>query len=246
MFKKNKQQKTMLWLKLYAILITFAAIFVSIVFFINYHTLVTTQKSCLKADLEEQPSKINWAVVGWNNTLEKLGYDSDIVFLGDSITRGSDFRDYFPNKKIVNLGYSGDNLSRMTERVSMIKAVSPEQVFIMGGINGLKDFNINQCIEKYSSLLDLIIAAVPNAKIYIQSVLPISSSEEEKYCHNKTIVKFNDKLKKLALKRGVTYIDLYSLYELNGEMDSSLTKDGVHIWPEAYERWAEVLRPYIK
>ena len=29
-----------------------------------------------------------WCIQGWTNTLNKLGYDADVVFFGNSITRG--------------------------------------------------------------------------------------------------------------------------------------------------------------
>ena len=133
----------------------------------------------------------------------------------------------------------------MKDRVSMIRAVSPEQVFVMGGINRLEDGNTEQCLEQYSALLNSIAETVPDADIYLQSVLPVSAGKERAVCHNTTIIRFNEGIKKLADERGLTYIDLYSLYELNGEMDPSLTVDGVHLQPEAYKRWADAIRIYI-
>jgi lysophospholipase L1-like esterase len=41
------------------------------------------------------------------------------------------------------------------------------------------------------------------------------------------------------------YINLYSLYEKNGIMPAELTRDGIHLKPKSYERWAEAIRPYI-
>ena len=42
------------------------------------------------------------------------------------------------------------------------------------------------------------------------------------------------------------YIDVNQLYVKDGELDSSITKDGVHLLPEAYDRWADLLKPYIE
>ena len=83
----------------------------------------------------------NLAFNGWNNTLVKLDYDSDIVFFGDSHTSRSDFRSFFPEKKIVTLGCPGDNLIGMQKRVKGVAAVNPEQVFVRGGENGLRADN---------------------------------------------------------------------------------------------------------
>lgn len=232
-------------LKIYAISITACAILVFAAFGVVFHHAGYDTKVLVKLGIIEATAQTNWAVVGWNNTLEKLNYDADIVFFGDSITRGSDFREYFPEKKIVNSGYPGDTLVGMIDRVSGVAAVSPEKVFVLGGINGLTDVNIDNCISTYSDLIDELLEALPEADIYIQSVLPISSSKELSVCHNSTIVKFNSTLEQLASEKGVSYVDLFSLYEVNGEMNPELTKDGVHIYPEAYSLWAEEIAKYI-
>ena len=66
-----------------------------------------------------------WSIRGWTNTLEKLHLDMDVVFFGNSITCGSSFEKYFPNVKICNLGYPGDNTDGMLLRTKQIKAVNP-------------------------------------------------------------------------------------------------------------------------
>ena len=188
---------------------------------------------------------MNWAVAGWTNTLAKLNYDADVVFLGDSITRGSDFREYFPDKRIVNLGYAGDTISGMTERANMVGTVDPELVFVMGGVNELNDKNVDDCVKKYAQLLDKLRDVVPNADIYAQSVLPVFG-EREKSCHNATIKDFNEKIEQLAYERKMGYVDLYVLYVKDGIMNSELSPDGVHIIPEAYGRWADAISEYIE
>lgn len=42
-----------------------------------------------------------WARNGWTNTLQKLDYDADIAFFGNSITCMSDFQKSFPDKKLL-------------------------------------------------------------------------------------------------------------------------------------------------
>ena len=78
-----------------------------------------------------------WAIRGWTNTLQKMSYDADICFLGNSITYASNFQTYFTDKKIVELGYPGDTMIGMMRRMDMLRAVCPEKVFLMAGINDL-------------------------------------------------------------------------------------------------------------
>ena len=233
------------WQTTYTIFVTIFLLLVSaalcVVFFREgYDTKILT-----KLGFKDEIKETNWAVDGWNNTLRKLDYDADIVFFGDSITRGSDFRKTFPNTKIINLGYSGDTLEGMIDRVDGVASVEPEQVFVMGGINDLTDKNIEECILMYEELLDEMIGTLPKTKVFVQSVLPISAEKEKTYCQNSTIVLFNERLKAIANERGMVYVDLYSLYEKGGEMDSKLTRDGIHLYSEAYKCWADAISPFI-
>ena len=64
----------------------------------------------------------------------------------------------------------------MLLRTNQIKAVNPEKVFVMAGINGLLIQTEQKFTEKYATLVDSIKLAVPTAKIYLQSILPVNPS----------------------------------------------------------------------
>lgn len=206
----------------------------------GYHT-----KLLVRLGWREEKKETNWALYSWSNMVEKLNYQADIVFFGDSITRGSDFQKKFPNKKIVNLGYTGDNLSGMIDRIPMVQSFQPKQVFVLGGINELNDKGVGISVANYAKLLDQMIEALPDARIYVQSVLPISLEKEKVLCKNETILYFNQQISILARERGLPFIDLHTLYVKDGVFDPELTKDGIHLHPHAYERWEKVLREYI-
>lgn len=188
-----------------------------------------------------------WSIQGWTNTLEKLHLDMDVVFFGNSITRGSCFEEYFPNVKICNLGYPGDNTDGMLLRVKQIKVVNPEKVFVMAGINGLHIQTEKVFTEKYATMVDSIKQVVPTAKIYLQSILPVNPSMKAGKVFNKEkIARCNELVQKIAAQKGCVYIDLYKLYEVDGIMPKELTRDGVHLRPEAYDRWAKEIKKYIE
>lgn len=187
-----------------------------------------------------------WAVKGWENTIKKLDYDADIVFLGNSITYYGAFNKAFPDKKVVNLGYPGDKINGMMRRIETIKAVSPEKVFVMAGINGLKDMELKTFYEKYKLLVDSIKKAVPDADIYLQSILPVNSSRNTDYGSNDKIADANKLIKKLAVKQHCMFVDLFSLYVKNNEMPMSLTKDGIHLKDSAYKRWYDKLKSFVQ
>ena len=200
------------------------------------------RRGIIERDYSKNP---NWAVNGWTNTLQKMHYDCDIVFLGNSITAGSDFQSSFQDKKIVNLGYCGDIIPGMINRIEMVKAVSPEKIFIMAGTNDLVHVSIEKYVERYDSLISGLQRNLPDAKIYIQSVLPANHELASDYIPNAKVKDGNDAIKKLAESKGCTYINLYDLYEVEGEMKKELSRDGIHLKPEAYDIWAEAIREYV-
>lgn len=187
-----------------------------------------------------------WAVKGWENSLEQLGCKADVAFFGNSITYWGDFSQAFPAKKVANLGYPGDNLDGMLRRVEAIKAVTPDQVFVMAGINGLHDMTLTDFSTKYRQLVDSITRAVPAARLYLQSILPVGVDQESLKGPNAKIVEANRTIADIALQFHCTYIDLFSLYADKGVMPDTLTKDGVHLQQEAYGRWFEEIRPLIE
>lgn len=242
----NLQQKTTNRWKLFSVIVSVIALlsiaaFLLVFFHADYHT-----KVLVKLGLKEKTAATNYAVLAWNNCLQKLDYDADVVFFGDSITADSDFSTAFPNQNIINLGYGGDTLTGMINRVSMLQAVAPEKIFLLGGINGLTDANIDQAEKQYKKLVADIRSALPDATLYIQSVLPVSQSKEVTLkCHNTTIAAFNTRLEQLAQEQGATYVDLYTLYEKGGQLNPEFTPDGVHLLEDAYGLWKNAISQYI-
>ena len=68
---------------------------------------------------------------------------------------------------------------------------------------------------------------------------------ERAYKECKIIEQTNVLIKETAEKHGAIYVDLYSLYFDGRQLEPSLSKDGVHLYPEAYERWADAIRKYV-
>lgn len=170
----------------------------------------------------------------------------DAAFFGDSITADSSFETFFPGQRIVNLGVYGDTLSDLLRRVPEVQAENPARVFLLGGINALKDDNGSACLLEYRNLLEALQTACPDAQIVVQSVLPVGAELQLPMgCHNSTIRRFNAELASLAQAHGCLFADLYSAYEKDGALDPALTRDGVHLNFTAYGPWAEVIAPLM-
>lgn len=195
--------------------------------------------------IESQSLPDYWALYGWTNTLNKLRIEADIAFFGNSITADSDFQSEFPDKKIVNLGYPGDNIKGMLRRIPMLSAVNPKKIFIMAGTNDLVHVSLEEYTSRYKCLIKAIKDSNPQSSIYIESVLP-SNHKLSDYAPNKKIQQANAILHDIANTFDCTFIDLYNLYVDNdNELIIDLTKDGVHLLPESYKIWSESIKNYI-
>ena len=243
--KRIGLKKLLLWISLIGnVLLLVVIIFIGCVK-TNYINSKLERLGIMKIDPVKRGDY--WSIQGWTNTLEKLHLDMDVVFFGNSITRGSCFEEYFPNVKICNLGYPGDNTDGMLLRTNQIKVVNPEKVFVMAGINGLHIQTEKVFTEKYATMVDSIKQAVPTAKIYLQSILPVNPSMKAgKVFSKEKIARCNELVQKIAEEKGCVYIDLYKLYAVDGIMPKELTRDGVHLYPEAYDRWAEEIKKYVE
>lgn len=203
------------------------------------------RRGIITGEIDDKTSPDYWARVGWTNTIEKLHTDFDIAFFGNSITRGSDFQLDFTDKKIINLGYSGDNIPGMIKRVPMIQKANAKKVFIMAGTNDLIQISLEEYKTRYSKLLSTIQDSIPGIKIYLESVLP-SNHEMGDYAPNPKVREANRIVQELAKQYNCTYIDIYHLYaNEQDELPKEMTRDGVHLYPEQYAKWAEAIRTYV-
>ena len=179
-------------------------------------------------------------------TDETVRYDCDAVFFGDSITCDGNFDELFPEYRIVNLGVYGDTIEDLIRRVPDVRAENPKQIFLLVGINSLTPNNGEACLIQYAELLDALRAACPEAELIVQSVLPVGTELDWDGGLNKAVRSFNEGLKALAGERDCPFVDLYALYEQDGALNPTLTRDGVHLNFNAYGPWAAAIRPMIE
>jgi lysophospholipase L1-like esterase len=68
---------------------------------------------------------------------EKFSPSAEVVFIGDSITEGGEWTEFFPNLKVSNRGVGSDKTSDVLKRIDSIISVTPNTAFIMLGINDI-------------------------------------------------------------------------------------------------------------
>ena len=241
---KVNEKRSKFWLTVSIILI-FLCLFLGTMLGVLYIKKYTPQKLLSKFGIKVADAT-DYSLFSWNSSLEQLVYDADIVFIGDSLTRGENFQEYFPDKKILNLGRSGDTVSGVSERSHIISRFTPEKIFVMVGVNSLGLDSVDDIVSQYETMIINLKNDNPSADIFVQSVLPVNkSNKNESLKSNNNIINLNEKLHSLAKRQGVTYIDVYSVYVLDGEMNPQYTVDGIHLKEEYKYLWLDVLSKYI-
>jgi lysophospholipase L1-like esterase len=173
-----------------------------------------------------------------------------IVFLGNSLTQGGKWNEYFPEQNTANRGIAGDNVLGILGRLSEIIEAKPAKLFIMTGIN---DISLNRPTGKIMTGIEAIVyqiqAGSPDTQIYMQSPLPMNK-DLCKFVRmkgkEKQIEGLYKAIRKFCKKESITFIDLYPFF-LDGKrtLDSRYTTDGLHLNDEGYAVWKELLQPYI-
>jgi lysophospholipase L1-like esterase len=174
----------------------------------------------------------------------------DFVFLGDSITEGCEWDQQFQDLDVKNLGIGGDTTQGVLHRLQMIASAKPEKIFLMIGINDLSaGRTISSILNDYRQILSDVIGDSPATHIYVQSVLPINSSMAvANYgikTKNDTIVALNAGLAKMSNELGLTYIDLYSSFVQENQLNRADTYDGVHLNANGYALWKQIVNNYV-
>lgn len=110
----------------------------------------------------------------WVNSLRQMKAKADIVFFGDSLTYYGHFASVFPNKVVRNLGFRGDTVRGMIERVEQVQMLEPKQVFLMAGINDIGKCSLDIFGKQYEKLIDTILVKVPYAELAVHIILSVN------------------------------------------------------------------------
>lgn len=175
-----------------------------------------------------------------------------VVFVGDSITDFCNLDTYYPGLKAINRGISGDTIEGIRGRLEeSVFGLAPSLVVILGGANnfaeGYDDVE-TFIVDTYRVILSQIKARLPQTKVLVQSVYPISDvsfHNRYKFGHGH-IQAINENLKELTLSLGYDYADVYSvLTSGDEEFDRQYTDDGLHPNKNGFKVISDYLRPII-
>lgn len=174
----------------------------------------------------------------------------DVIFLGNSITDGSEWGELFADLRLKNRGISGDVTAGVIHRLDEIASRKPSKVFLLIGVNDLARGSAPDTVVKNILwIADYLKQETPATKLYVQSLLPLNPSFGKFGAHMSRageVVKVNEQLKERAPLHHYMFVDLYpSFTDAQNKLDARYTNDGLHLTGEGYLLWKHLIYPYV-
>lgn len=167
--------------------------------------------------------------------------NTDIVFLGNSITESFPVTELFNDLRMKNRGMSGCITSDISKIVYNIVRFKPRKVFIMTGINDIYEMIPKRItMSEISNIVNVIKKTSPKTEIYIESILPVSDKKQIK-----KIIDYNTSIKAYCKINDIKYINIFDVFFNGVNMSSGLTYDGTHLTAAGIMKLKGLLAGYI-
>lgn len=171
-----------------------------------------------------------------------------IVFIGaSSFARWTNLAESFPDLKVVNRGFGGSELSEAVKYAPRVVVPhAPRIVVLYAGENdlnrGLTPAAIASDFEKFSQLIH---ASLPSTRIVVIGLKPSLLRWKLREGMQQTNAMIRTRC---AADRQCTYVDPWpSMIGADGTPKAELfVEDGLHLTPEGYTVWTQMLRPHLK
>lgn len=177
------------------------------------------------------------------------------LFIGDTFTDGLSLYGGVAKDNIISesnlYAYAAANREyeingKKQEIADAAAEKSPASICILLGTNDLsRGYTAPKFVRYYGLFIDALKKSCPSAKIYVQSVLPVTADYKSTKTGitNEKIGKYNDALKKMCTDKGVTYLNIASAVAgSDGVLPSDASSDGLHITKAYYEKWVSFLK----
>ncbi len=172
-----------------------------------------------------------------------------ILFLGSSsFTYWTDVNDYFPGKTIVNRGFGGSRLLDLNRYADdLLNPYHPRQIVIYCGENDISTDNPTpaEVLERFKTFFGKIRQKYPKVPVAYVSV-KYSPSREKFWPEMKELNELISNY--LKTQKKATFIDITPVMnDADGRVRTDIFKeDMLHMKPEGYRLWAQVMAPYLK
>lgn len=197
--------------------------------------------------------------------LNKIAQKGQILFTGSSLM------EQFPvneiamsmgvNQVLYNRGIGGTTTDEFLEHIgTVLLDLEPSKVFINIGTNDIHDRDDGEpwqehLLKNYRRILEILKERLPRTAVYMMAYYPINADLPDtpewtkaafRTRTNEALNDTNRKLAILARDMGCRFIDCNDgIKDEQGCQKAEFTKEGMHMYPDAYIEVFKALRQYL-
>ena len=192
----------------------------------------------------------------WESTIQKFEAEDQaqppakggVLFIGaSSIARWTHLSESFPEVRTVNRGFGG---SEMADSVKYARRVvvphAPRIVVLYAGENDLnRGVSPEQVGADFEAFHDIISKDLPAARLVVIGLKPSPLRWKLRDGMHKTNALIKAHCER---QRACTYVDPwpYMIGKDGTPKPELFVEDGLHLTPDGYKAWTEMLRPVLK
>ena len=183
-------------------------------------------------------------------------YFETAAFLGDSRTEGFklysglEYGSYYYAMGATVESVFTKEVDTPVGKMPLLDALAQgefERIYVMLGVNELGWKGTQLFFDHYGAVIDRLKTDHPEAEIFLQSILPVGTKQEEKnnYVNNPRIREYNEVIFALAEQKHCFYLDVASaVTDENGRLRDGWTYDGVHLYIKGSQVWLDYLKTH--
>lgn len=162
---------------------------------------------------------------------------ANCLILGDSITQGLYEYEVLGESFVIaerGVGVKETDNNNLADMLNRAAQAGPQKIFFAFGLNDIEGEkgDADAFAGDYRKMLQTARALLPNAEIYVNSVLPVQQfliDEKEWYA---SVPQYNEKLEEICNEENIVFIDNTELVE-----EEFYGSDGIHMSPSYYKKW---------
>lgn len=217
------------------------------------------QNKMPKMDPAEMAQRENRSKIQRYVYLNQSAQKGQIVFTGSSLMEQFPLNELMMSmgiqKVAYNRGFGGYITTQLMEVLDeCVLDLEPSTIFINIGTNDLdrSDDPIPTLISNYRQILQRIRTRLPECRIVMMAYYPVANMAlpfappGRSPRTNAVIDKANEAAAELAKEMGCEFISVnHVLKDENGYLKDEFASDPIHMWPNAYAKILEELKPLL-
>lgn len=211
----------------------------------------SSESSSSAEETQQEEPEIKGGIVPEGEAASEYAF-RNTLFVGDYFVFGVSASKYFAYSSFayatgydMNTIQTKDAFKSDGEALTMAEYVAKfdniDTVYIAFSAESVSWMDCPTFVKKYTDFIDSIIAAQPDADIYIQPLLPIDEKQAKKRGYsvtNEKIDEINSYLLSIAEKKDIWYLDMTESFKSGeGASEEEATGNGIRLNEAQYEIW---------